>query len=210
MAIPDFDFQTEDYSAIAQEVVSKLTAELEDAEVAAYDARDAVFDAEADMFADAIEASQQPGLTLEESTEVMAGLSNRHRLKLAEKQNAETNLVITETAVISEKSRFNLAKRDVLTQDVANEGKRLIMSTERGKLIDEKTLGLALQGVTQQVLNSREFNVIQLEMEKTEAIIQGTVADIEAIRSSTETKMLRARDAALKAAGVDGSYENVI
>lgn len=210
MAIPDFDFQTEDYSAIAQEVVSKLMAELEDAEVAAYDARDAVFDAEADMFADAIGASQQPGLTLEESTEVMAGLSNRHRLKLAEKQNAETNLVITETAVISEKSRFNLAKRDVLTQDVANEGKRLIMSTERGKLIDEKTLGLALQGVTQQVLNSREFNVIQLEMEKTEAIIQGTVADIEAIRSSTETKMLRARDAALKAAGVDGSYENVI
>lgn len=206
----DYDFQTEDYSAIAQDVVANVTAELEDAETAAYDARDAVFDAEADMFADAIEASQQPGLTLEESTEVMAGLSNRHRLKLAEKQNAETNLVITETAVISEKSRFNLAKRDVLTQDVANESKRLIMSVERGKLIDEKTLGLALQGVTQQVLNSREFDVIQLEMEKTEAIIAGTVADIEAIRSSTETKMLRARDAALKAAGVDGSYENVI
>lgn len=203
----DFDFKTEDYSEIALDVVDRIRGESEDAEQAAYNGVVDLYDTETELASDPMEASQRPGLTLEESTEVMAGLANWKRRLEADRAMAEGNVVVTETAVLSEKARLNLSKRDVLTQSVANEDKRLLLESERGKLIEEKTIGLALQGVTQQVLNAREINVIQLEMEKTEAIIAGTISDIEAIRSSTETKMLRARDAALKAAGIDGTYD---
>ena len=205
----DFDFSTEDFSAIANDVVANLRSELDDAERTAYDERENYFDLDAAIAIDPIEASQRPGLTLEESTEVMSGLANWKRMQDAEKVMAEGNKVISETALLTEQTRLNLAKRDVLTQDVANEGKRLLMSIERGKLIEEKAIGLTLQGVTQQVLNHREVNVIELEMSKTEALIQGTIADIEAIRSSTETKQLKARDAALRAAGIEGTYIDV-
>jgi len=195
--------QNEDFSALALDEADRIEAETNDSEQASYDGVSEFFDLENELIYDPIEASRQPGLTLEESTEVMGGLASRHRLKLAEKQNAETNLVITETAILSEKARFNVAKRDVLTQSTANEGKRLLQTVEQGKLIDQKTIGYALQGVSQRLLNAREFDVIQLETEKTDAIIASTIADIESIKSGTETKLLNARDAALKAAGVD-------
>ena len=203
----NFDFPTEDYGVIAHDVVDQVRIESDEAEQAAYDGVNELYDLDAELAVDPIEASQRPGLTLEESTEVMAGLANWKRMKDAEKAMAEGNVVVTETALLTEKARLNVSKRNVLTQAIANEDRKLLLETERGKLIEQKAIGLALQGVTQQLLNEREVTVIQLEMEKTEAIIQGTVADIEAIRSSTETKMLRARDADLKAAGIEGTYD---
>ena len=203
----DYDFQTEDYSAIAEEAIANVTSDLEDSEAAAYDERESFFDVDAELATDPIEASQRDGLTLEESTEVMSGLANWKRMTEAHLSMAEGNETISKTALVTERTRLNLAKRDVMTQDVANEGKRLIQSIERGKLTDEKTLGLALQGVTQQVLNAREIDIIRLEMGKTEAVISSRIAEIEAIKSDTETKMLQAREKVMKAAGVNGTYD---
>lgn len=205
--IEKYDFESEDYSAIASEVISNITADLEDAEQAAYNGREEFFDVDAALATDPIEASQRPGLTLEESTEVMSGLANWKRMNDAHLAMAEGNETISKTALVTERTRFNLSKRDVMTQDIANEGKRLVQSIERGKLIDDKTLGIALQGVTQQVLNAREIDIIRLEMGKTEAVISSRIAEIEAIKSDTETKMLQAREKVMKAAGIDGTYD---
>lgn len=197
------EFESEDYTAIAFEASERVISEADEVQRDSYSAREDSFEPEEGLSYDVFDAASRPGLTVEEDAEVQAGLMARHRYHLAEKQMLETNKVISESSVVAEQTRLNFSKRDTITEQVANESKRLLQEVERGKLIDQKTIGLALQGVTQQVLNTREFQVIQLEMEKTEAIIEGTIAEITGIRTNTETKVLKAHQAAMKAAGID-------
>ena len=101
------------------------------------------------------------------------------------------------------------AKTSVVRQKTVNEGLRLIEVTETGKLIAARTDGVVIATQMQSLKNEAGRELLVLEADRSQALIESAVADINAIRSSTESKLLEAEGKYLKGAGPNGSYDTV-
>ena len=93
------------------------------------------------------------------------------------------------------------ARTMVTREQIVNEGLRLVEVSETGKLISARTEGVVIATQMQHLKNEAGAQMIALEAERTQALIDSTIADINAIRSSTEAKLLEAEGRYLKSAG---------
>ena len=98
------------------------------------------------------------------------------------------------------------ARTAVTREQIVNEGLRLVEVSETGKLISARTEGVVIATQMQGLKNQAGHQMIALEAERTQALIESTIADINAIRSTTEAKLLEAEGKYLKSAGDHSSY----
>ena len=99
------------------------------------------------------------------------------------------------------------ARTAVTREQTVNEGLRLIEVSETGKLIAARTDGVVIATQMQGLKNEAGRQMVVLEADRTQALIDSTVADINAIRSTTEAKLLEAEGKYLKSAGERSPYD---
>ena len=99
------------------------------------------------------------------------------------------------------------ARAAVTREQTVNEGLRLIEVSETGKLIAARTEGVVIATQMQGLKNEAGRQMVVLEADRTQALVDSTVADINAIRSTTEAKLLEAEGKYLKSAGDHSPYD---
>ena len=99
------------------------------------------------------------------------------------------------------------ARTAVTREQTVNEGFRLIEVSETGKLIAARTDGVVIATQMQGLKNEAGRQMVVLEADRTQALIDSAVADINAIRSTTEAKLLEAEGKYLKSAGERSPYD---
>jgi len=201
----EFDFQSVDFAAIAEDSTARVE---ESAEATGSDAADALagyYNAEELFTPDPFEAATQAGVSPEEKAEMQAALIARNNLLEMTGLALQGDGIIAENSKIAAKTMLSIAQRDVTVAQTSNEHLKMLGEFEKGMLITEKNKGIALQGVTQQVLNAREYQLIQLEMDKTEAIVDSKVQEINSIYATAKAKSLKAYQDSMKTLGIDTS-----
>ena len=199
----DYELETPDFSAISDDAVARVE---DGADTVADDAAEALagyYDAESLFAPDPFEAAQQEKITPEEKAQLQADLIGRNDYLEMQGLALTGDGIIAENSKIAAKTMLSIAQRDVTVAQASNEHLKMLGEMEKGLLITEKNKGVALQGVTQQVLNAREYATIQLEMDKTEAIVDSKVQEINSIYATAKAKSLKAYQDSMKSLGVD-------
>lgn len=201
----EFDFQSVDFAAIAEDATARVE---ESAEATGSDATDALagyYNAEELFTPDPFEAAAQEGVSPEEKAEMQAALIARNNLLEMTGLALQGDGIIAENSKIAAKTMLSISQRDVTVAQTSNEHLKMLGEFEKGMLITQKNKGVALQSVTQQVLNAREYQTIQLEMDKTEAIVDSKVQEINSIYATAKAKSLKAYQDSMKTLGIDTS-----
>lgn len=199
----DYQLDMPDFTAISEDAIARVE---DSADTVAEDATEALenyYDAESLFAPNPFEAAQQEKITPEEKAQLQADLIGRNDYLEMQGLALTGDSIIAENSKIAAKTMLSIAQRDVTTAQASNEHLKMIGEIEKGLLITEKNKGIALQGVTQQVLNAREFTTIQLEMDKTEAIVDSKVQEINSIYATSKSKSLKAYQDSMKSLGVD-------
>lgn len=208
----EFDYTPvtiETADATIDEVLSQFQSDLSENRDDSFAAADERYQASEYTAYDLDDAMSLPSLTQEEYTEISEKLTGTSRYLQADRIRLENNKRAQENGLIADQTGLVSAKREIVSEQIVNAGKSLIGEIERGKLIDQKTFGYALQGVRQQQMNTRHIQLLQLESQETEALIQRTQVNIQAIQSETEQKVLDAREKALVGAGIDVDFSKI-
>ena len=199
----DYQPETPDFSAIADDAVARVEDGADTVSEDAAEALSGYYDAESLFAPDPFEAAQQEKITPEEKAQMQADLIGRNDYLEMQGLALTGDGIVAENSKIAAKTMLSIAQRDVTVAQASNEHLKLLGEIEKGLLITEKNKGIALQGVTQQALNTREFATIQLEMDKTEAIVDSKVQEINSIYAAAKAKSLKAYQESMKAFGVD-------
>ena len=208
----EFEFTpvtVETADSAVNEVLSFLQNDLAENREASYASADERYQADEHTAIDLDDAMSLPSLTQEEYTEISEKLTGTTRFLQADRIRLENNKRAQENGLIADQTGLVSAKREIVGEQIVNAGKMLVGEIERGKLIDQKTLGYALQGVRQAQMNTRHIELLQRESVETEALIRKAEVNIQAIQSETEQKMLDAREKALLGAGIDVDFSEV-
>ena len=201
----EFDFETVDFAVVADDSIARVEEAAESIEADASDALAGYYNAEELFTPDPFEAATQEGVSPEEKAELQAALIARNNYLEMQGLALQGDGIIAENSKIAAKTQLSIAQRDVTVAQTSNEHLKTLGEIEKGLLITEKNKGIALQGVTQQVLNAREFQTIQLEMDKTEAIVDSKVQEINSIYATAKAKSLKAYQDSMKTLGIDTS-----
>ena len=199
----EYDLETPDFTAISEDAIARVEDSADTVSEDAAEALSNYYDAESLFSPDPFEAAEQEGITPEEKADLQARLIGRNDYLEMQGLALQGDSIIAENSKIAAKTMLSIAQRDVTVSQASNEHLKMLGEIEKGVLITEKNKGIALQGVTQQLFNTREFATIQLEMDKTEAIVDGKVQEINSIYSTAKAKSLKAYQDSMKAFGVD-------
>ena len=204
----DFDFSPEELQRQVEAEREAIARELSDAKEDAYASTDDLMSATdyegPDIFTP---PDNVPALTQAEHNELTQIVSGQNRAWDIAKGVAKNAQSAAEVESIYANVGLIDARTMVTREQIANEGLRLIEVSETGKLIAARTEGVVIATQMQHLKNEAGQQMIALEAERTQALIDSTVADINAIRSSTEAKLLEAEGKYLKSAGDRSPYD---
>jgi len=204
----DFDFSPEELERQVNAQREAIAQELEDTKQDAYAASDNLMSA-ADYEGPNIftPPDNVPTLTQAEHNELTQIVSGQTRAWDIAKGVAKNAQSAAEVESIYANVGLIDARTMVTREKTVNEGLRLIEVSETGKLISARTEGIVIATQMQALKNEAGQQMIALEAERTQALIDSTIADINAIRSSTEAKLLEAEGKYLKSAGEPSPYD---
>ena len=205
----DFDFSPEEIERQIDAEREAITQELEDARNDTYAASDEFMSATdydgPDIFTP---PENVPVLTQAEHNELTQIVSGQTRAWDIAKGVAKNAQSAAEVESIYANIGLIDARTTVTREQIVNEGLRLVEVSETGKLIAARTEGVAIATQLQRLKNEAGHQMAALEAERTQALIDSTIADINAIRSSTEAKLLEAEGKYLKSAGEPSPYDS--
>lgn len=205
----DFDFSPEEIERQVEAEREAIAQELEDAKADSYAAADDFMSAAdyngPDIFTP---PDNVPVLTQAEHNELTQIVSGQTRAWDIAKGVAKNAQSAAEVESIYANIGLIDARTTVTREQIVNEGLRLIEVSETGKLIAARTEGVTIATQLQRLKNEAGHQMAALEAERTQALIDSTIADINAIRSSTEAKLLEAEGKYLKSAGEPSPYDS--
>ena len=205
----EFDFSPEEIERQVEAEREAIAQELEDAKADSYAAADDFMSAAdyngPDIFTP---PDNVPILTQAEHNELTQIVSGQTRAWDIAKGVAKNAQSAAEVESIYANIGLIDARTTVTREQIVNEGLRLIEVSETGKLIAARTEGVAIATQLQRLKNEAGHQMAALEAERTQALIDSTIADINAIRSSTEAKLLEAEGRYLKSAGEPSPYDS--
>lgn len=204
----DFDFSPEEIARQVDAEREAIALELEDSRHDSYAAADEFMSAAEYQGTDIFTPPDNvPVLTQAEHndlTQIVSGQTRAWDIAKGVAKNAqsaaEVESIYTNVGLID-------ARTAVTREQIVNEGLRLIEVSETSKLISARTEGVVIATQMQGLKNEAGRQMVVLEAERTQAIIDSTVADINAIRSTTEAKLLEAEGKYLKSAGERSPYD---
>ena len=205
----EFDFSPEEIERQVEAEREAIAQELEDAKADSYAAADDFMSAAdyngPDIFTP---PDNVPVLTQAEHNELTQIVSGQTRAWDIAKGVAKNAQSAAEVESIYANIGLIDARTTVTREQIVNEGLRLIEVSETGKLIAARTEGVTIATQLQRLKNEAGHQMAALEAERTQALIDSTIADINAIRSSTEAKLLEAEGKYLKSAGEPSPYDS--
>lgn len=198
----DFDFSPEELERQVDAERTEIAQELENAKADTYAATDDFMSATDYESSDIFTPPENvPALTQAEHNDLTQIVSGQTRAWDIAKGVAKNAQSAAEVESIYANIGLIDARTTVTKEQIVNEGLRLIEVSETGKLISTRTEGVVIATQMQALKNEAGHQMIALEAERTQALIDSTIADINAIRSSTEAKLLEAEGKYLKSAG---------
>ena len=204
----DFDFSPEELDRQVDAQREAIAQELKDAREDTYATTDdfmhAVNYESADIFTP---PDNVPVLTQAEHNDLTQIVSGQTRAWDIAKGVAKNAQSAAEVESIYANVGLIDARTTVTREQIVNEGLRLVEVSETGKLIAARTEGVVIATQMQALKNQAGHQMIALEAERTQALIDSTIADINAIRSTTEAKLLEAEGKYLKSAGDRSPYD---
>ena len=204
----DFDFSPEEIAIQIDAERDAIAQELEESRNDSYAAADNFMQAAdyggADIFTP---PENVPALTQAEHNELTQIVSGQTRAWDIAKGVAKNAQSAAEVESIYATVGLIDARTAVTREQIVNEGLRLVEVSETGKLISARTEGVVIATQMQGLKNEAGRQMVVLEGERTQALIDSAIADINAIRSTTEAKLLEAEGKYLKSAGERSPYE---
>ncbi|MEO1396460.1 MAG: hypothetical protein AAFV90_26525 [Cyanobacteria bacterium J06634_5] len=204
----DFDFSPEEIARQVDTERDEIALELEESRNDSYAAADELMSAidyeSPDIFTP---PENVPALTQAEHNELTQIVSGQTRAWDIAKGVAKNAQSAAEVEGIYANVGLIDARTAVTREQTVNEGLRLIEVSETGKLISARTEGVVIATQLQGLKNEAGRQMVVLEADRTQALLDSTVADINAIRSSTEAKLLEAEGKYLKSAGTPSPYD---
>lgn len=204
----DFDLTPEEAARLLEDELSEVKAELEDSTIDSHAIADSLMkrsDFEGlDIFTP---PDNVPVFSQAEHAELSTEVAGQARAWDIAFGVAKNQLVAADVELTYAQVGLKEAKTTVVHQQIANEGLRLIEMSETGKLIAARTEGVVIATHMQGIKNATGRELVSLEADFAKALIDGTIAKINATNAKTDALLLEIEAKQMKAAGIDGSYE---